>query len=392
MIKCPSDCDDALVAKSIAGLFGSVITQPRKNHFAVKAFAKTINLSRVDVKESGTTLRFVLPLCALYSDHSVITGSGTLVGRPNHFLTSTLRGMGVDIKGRNKNESVPITLQGGELKPGRISIDGSLSSQFISALLIAAPVLNQDTHVHLKGTKIVSADYITMTTQVLKKTGITVRKKGNRDYIVKGNQTFKGLKNFYVPSDYGLAAFHLAAASLVASRVTLKGVFKDEFVQADGHIIPLLKKMGVRFTKSSRSIKIKGPFALKGGVFSLKDCPDLVPIMSVVALFANKKTVLADIAHARAKESDRIGDLRKELLKVGAKVEERADALVIHPQSEYKSDVVLDPHNDHRLAMAFSVLGLKIGVRIQDIECCHKSYPGFPKDFRALGAQVRLIR
>ena len=348
-----------------------------------------MNLDKIDVKESGTTLRFVLPLCALYAGKSKIVGSGTLVGRPNLFLTDALRKMDIKIKGKGKQESVPIVLSGGDLKPGKINIDGSLSSQFISALLIAAPVLKDSTHVHLTGSKIVSEDYIQMTTQVLKETGVNVRKKGKRDYHVRGGQKFKGLKNFHVPSDYGLAAFHLAACALVNSDVTLKGAFRDEFIQADGHIIPLIKKMGVKFTKTSRSIKLKGPFNLKGGTFSLKDCPDLVPIMSILALFAKGKTTLSNIKHARAKESDRIGDLRKELLKIGAKVDEREDALIIYPQAEYKSNVLLDPHNDHRLAMAFSVLGLKVGVRISNMECCSKSYPGFPKDFRALGARAK---
>ncbi len=385
----PSDCDDALVARDVAKLFGSKITKAVGDAWKIAAFARKVNLKNIHVKESGTTLRFVLPLCALYSDNSIIKGSGTLVGRPNQFLTKAMRAMGVKIRGKGRQESVPIKISGGKLRAGKINIDGSLSSQFISALLIAAPVLDENTHVHLTGSTTVSSDYITMTTQVLKEAGVTVRKKGARDYVVRGGQKFKGLCNFAVPSDYGLAAFHLAAAALTDSNVTLKGAFRDEFVQADGHIIPLIKKMGVKFTKTSKAIKLKGPFRLKGGRFSLKDCPDLVPIMAVLALFARGKTELVDIAHARAKESDRIGDLRKELLKVGAKITERRDALIIHPQETYKSNVLLDPHNDHRLAMAFSVLGLKIGVRIKNMQCCAKSYPGFPKDFKRLGAKVR---
>src|SRR5882672_7142316 len=109
-----------------------------------------------------------------------------------------------------------------------------------------------------------------------------------------------------------------------------------------------------------------GPFILKCGTFSLKDCPDLVPIMAVLALFAKGRTKLVDIGHARVKESDRISDLRQELLKVGAHVSETKDALIIDPQPVYKSGQILDPHSDHRLAMAFTVLGLKIGCQVKD--------------------------
>jgi len=157
-------------------------------------------------------------------------------------------------------------------------------------------------------------------------------------------------------------------------------------VQSDGHIFGFLGRMGVKFKKTNRAIKIKGPFNLKGGVFSLKNCPDLVPIMSVLALFAKGKTKLVDIRHARAKESDRISDLRNELLKVGARVTETNDALTIEPRATYKKGQLLDSHHDHRLAMAFTVLGLKIGCRVKGIESSRKSYPSFVNDMKSLGA------
>jgi 3-phosphoshikimate 1-carboxyvinyltransferase len=168
--------------------------------------------------------------------------------------------------------------------------------------------------------------------------------------------------------------------------VLLQGNLDKSLIQSDGHILEFLRGMGAHFQMTRRSIKIKGPFDLKGGVFSLKDCPDLVPIMSVLALFAKGKTRLVGIHHARAKESDRISDLRKELLKVGARVSETKDSLTIEPQATYKSGQLLDSHNDHRLAMAFTVLGLKIGCRVRGIESSHKSYPNFVRDMKVLGA------
>lgn len=361
-----SNCDDAMVAKTIA---------------------KDLSLKKkvYNVGESGTSLRFLLPLLSLHVPSAKVNGKGTLIGRPNHHLCEALRANGMDIVGDGPKESVPIVYRGGQIKTGVISIDGSVSSQFISALLITLPRLKEKTRIVITGKKLVSSDYIVMTRQILAAAGIKVTQKSPREIIIKGNQQFKGLKKFHVPSDYGLAAFPMAAAALLPSKVILKGAFNDRYIQSDGHILNFLKKMGVKFTRSSSAITMRGPFQLKGGVFSLKDCPDLVPIMSVLGMFAKGKTTLTNIAHARVKESDRISDLAKELKKVGACVVEKPDSLTIIPQEKYVTDQMLDPHHDHRLAMAFAVLGLRVGLTIQNIECTHKSYPDFTKDMKTLG-------
>ena len=387
-IVAPSDCEDAKVAMHVAKMLGTQVIPLRNNVWDVAAYRRKSRFFKINVKESGTVLRFLLPLLALQGKNITVVGEGTLKGRPNAFLTRTLRKMGIKIWGQGSEESVPIRIKAGRLKGGRIAIDGSLSSQFISALLISCPQLQEDTVLSLTGRKVVSTDYIVMTRQVLAESGISIKKRDERHYLIQGNQRFKGLKHFVVPSDYGLAAFLLGAAALTKSNVTLKGSLKDELVQADAHIFRLLKRMGVRFQKSSKSIRIKGPFRLQGGDFSLKDCPDLVPIMAVLALFAEGRSRLYDIQHVRSKESDRIRDLRKELSKVGAKTVERANELIIDPQKAYRHHCLLDPHRDHRLAMAFGILGLKLGAHIQDSECIKKSYPGFVQDLKALGADL----
>lgn len=386
----PSDCDDAKVALAVAKLLGAKVHSFRGEKFSISANPKLLKSARINVRESGTVLRFLLPLLSLRGKNAVVFGEGTLIGRPNVHLLNALRSCGVHIKGAGPKESVPISLSGGSLRGGKIKIDGSLSSQFISSLLIAAPQLKENSQVLLTGKKLVSSDYIEMTLSILKQTGVSVKKISSRQYNVKGGQKFLGLKNFYVPSDYGLAAFLIAACSLIRSDVVLAGTFNDRFIQADGRILGFLKKMGVKFSFSKDALLIKGPFALKGGTFSLQHCPDLVPIMAVLGLFAKDGVRLTHIAHARAKESDRISDLRDELLKVGARVEERADELRVFPLKKAVSNVVLDPHHDHRLAMAFAVLGLKIGVTVEDIECVQKSYPQFVSDMKMLRAPFKV--
>ncbi len=384
----PSDCDDAKVAAKTAQALGADVKFAKSGVWSVKAGAKPASLKKINVKESGTVLRLLLPLLSIYAKQAVVEGEGTLRGRPNKFLTEALRQTGMKIRGTGEKEGIPIVYEGGTIVRDKIDIDGSISSQFISALMIACPQLDHDVMVNITGRDLVSFDYLVMTKQILALAGIKIQTKGPRAYFIAGGQTFKGLKDFEVPSDYGLAAFLMAAAAVTKSDVVLNGAFHNNLVQADGRILAFLKKMGVTFTQTKQSIRIKGPFKLKGGTFCLKDCPDLVPIMATLALFAETPTRLSEIGHARVKESDRISDLRKELLKVGADISESDDELLIRPQplEAYKMDVTLDPHRDHRLAMAFAVLGLKLGVSIKDIECTHKSYPSFVSDFKTIGA------
>lgn len=389
LITDPSDCDDSRIAWTIAAALGAKVRWLKTNICRVKGAIRPPAQNHFQVGESGTVLRLLLPILSLYSAGFMVEGKGTLEGRPNRSLVETLKKMGVVIFGQGEKHSIPIQLFGGKMKGGHIAIDGSLSSQFISALLIACPRLKDDTMLEVTGEQMVSSDYIDMTLQMLKRSGIIVERVSERIFKINGNQTFQGLGEFTVPADYGLAAFHMAAAALIPSDVVLTGYFNDELVQADGAVLELFAKMGVEFKKKADRITLKGPCVIRGGEFSLKDCPDLVPIVTVLALFADKKVRLYDIEHVRAKESDRISDLRTELLKVGANIEESRNELIVHPQKEYKKGVNLDPHHDHRLAMAFAVLGAKIGVAIKDVECTSKSYPKFVRDFQKIGVRVR---
>lgn len=383
----PSDCDDSLVASRVAQALGASVKKAPDNTWEVVADQSKPLPKSINVKESGTALRLLLPLASLRQSPTVINGSGTLRGRPNRFLVETIQRMGVDIDGAGAEDSIPIRIRSGAMVPGRITIDGSISSQFISALLMTLPQLDRPSELILKG-KLVSQDYIEMTREVLTLAGIKLDSVSARKFRIPGGQRFRGLKRFTVPSDDGLAAFLMAAAVLTDSDIKLTGHLGTGLIQADGHIYRILERMGVPFQKTRSSIKIKGPIELRGGRFSLKHCPDLLPILSVLALFADRPTTFTDIGHARVKESDRITDLRKELEKVGADITESSDKMVIRPQSVYKTDRLLNPHRDHRLAMAFCVLGLKVGVRLRDIHCINKSYPGFIKDFKSIGAKV----
>ncbi len=385
-IKFPSDCDDAKVARRIAQQLGAKIHFAKENVYSVEAKGVHPRGRIFRVQESGTVLRFLLPLLAFQGQSFIVTGSKTLVGRPNHLLLKTLRSMGSCIKGVGPRESVPIAIQESCLKKSVVKIDGSKSSQYISALLIASALWGRKVTIEVTGPQPVSLTYLTMTEQILKRTGIRFIKKGKRRYHIAPYQKFEGLGTFRVPSDWGLAAFFLVAGVLVKSRLTMKGNFDKRFIQADGAILHCLRKMGIFLKVTSRSVKINGPQELTGGEFCLKDAPDLVPIMTIASLFAKKATRLHGIGHVRLKESNRITDLRKELAKIGACIKESRDSLTIFPKENYKSNCLLDSHKDHRLAMAFAILGLKIKTRVKDMGCCRKSYPDFVEHLKKIRA------
>ncbi len=387
-----SECDDAQIAIKVASQLGAEVKKLSSHSWKLKSKGIFPKRRIIFVGESGTVLRFLLPILAFQEGLNIrIVGKGTLRGRPNHHLTNLLRDLGVEVRGAGPHDSIPITIKGKLPLKNNFSINGSISSQFISALLIAGCLLRKKSHILITGRQPVSLPYIVMTTHILKRAGAVVIKKSQRHYEVKGNRVLKGLGKFEVPSDYGLAAFLLGAGALAPSSLVLKGPLTRCLIQADTAIVDILQKMGGRFDVGQKTIKIKGPQILKGGKFSLKDCPDLVPIITVLALFAKGKTHLCDIGHVRIKESDRIGDLARELQKVGAKVIAGENSLKIFPRLQYVSNAVLDPHGDHRLAMAFCVLGLKIGTRVKDIECIRKSYPAFLKDLRKIGVKLRRI-
>ncbi len=386
-----SDCDDARVALRVAAQLGAKVKRLSRNHYLIESSGLRLRRSFIQVGESGTVLRFVLPLLAFKDVEVKVDGRGTLRGRPNHYLVKVLKRLGADIGGQGPGDSIPLTISGRQPKGSKIRIDGSLSSQFISALLIACPLTGKPMEITVTGQTMVSQPYITMTRLVLEKTGIFVNSASVRRFAVPGEQAFHGLGKMAIPSDSGLAAFLMAAGILTDSRISLKGNLDDRLIQADGEIYSFLEKMGAELSIDHSRIKMKKCPALKGGKFCLKNSPDLVPVMAVLALFCRGRTRLTNIGHVRAKESDRITDLRRELLKIGAQIDETKQELLITPRSTYRTNVTLDPHRDHRLAMAFFILGLKLGARIKDIDCTKKSYPGFLKDMRHLGARYKTV-
>jgi len=342
----------------------------------------------INVGESGTLLRFILPIIALAKGNFKVQGEGTLLGRSNRTIVEALKSWNLDISGTGREHKLPIMLKGKqEIKGGKTYVSGRESSQTVSSLLIVAPFAKDDTTIIVKD-KLVSRPYVDVTIDVLRQAGIKVKEEDYKKFYVRCGQKFKLQRKFVIHGDYSSAAFLIAAGCLLPSDITITDLIDDK--QGDRKIINILNNMGARIRPIRNSVRIKGPFELKGRDIDCSDTPDLVPILAVIGCFAKGKTRIYNIAHLAHKESNRITTPAGELMKLGADISTTRDSIIVK-QSCLKPGHI-SSCNDHRVAMALVIAGLRIGdVRIRGIECISKSYPKFLRDIRSLGAKFKII-
>ncbi|MEK6564835.1 MAG: 3-phosphoshikimate 1-carboxyvinyltransferase [Candidatus Omnitrophota bacterium] len=343
----------------------------------------------VVVGESGTLLRLILPIIALGKGEFKINGRGTLLKRPNKPIVEALLSLGVDIKGKGRNSHLPITIHGkGAIPGGKVAVSANLSSQTISSLLMVSAFALRDTTIIIKD-KVVSRPYIDITLDVLRMAGVKVQRQGHSRFFIKSGQGFKLKKDFIIHGDYSSAAFLIAASCLIKSDVIITDMVKDR--QGDRKIVDILNKMGARIKHSGDRIEIRGPFELKGIDIDCSDTPDLVPILLTVSCFAKGRTRIYNIGHLAYKESNRITAPAGELRKLGARIKIGRDKIIVQ-ESSLRPQAVVSSCNDHRIAMALAVLGLRTGgLIIKNSECINKSYPDFIRDLKALGAKFTKI-
>jgi 3-phosphoshikimate 1-carboxyvinyltransferase len=340
----------------------------------------------IDAKNSGTTLRILTAVAGLVkSGYTVLTGDESLRRRPMQPLLDALQQLGVEAWSARLNGCAPVIVKGGGYKFRECTISGEISSQYISGLMIAGAKTSGGVLINITG-RIVSLPYIyaTMKTQEVFGAKSTI---SNNQIITEGS----GYRSaeFKVPGDYGLAAFILAIPFIAAGEVTVEGLTPD-LPQPDISIISIIKEMGGDVEQRGDEVAARHS-TLDGITVSLRDAPDLLPVISVLAAVADGETVITDVRHARFKESDRISVITSELKKAGIHVEEMPDGVRIRP-GEIKP-ATLDPHGDHRLFMAFSLLSIYSGGRIlvKDPECVAISYPQFLKDLTSIGCEVEIV-
>ncbi|MDY0386898.1 MAG: 3-phosphoshikimate 1-carboxyvinyltransferase [Methanolobus sp.] len=339
----------------------------------------------IDVANSGTTLRFMTAVSALTNGVTVLTGDDSIRGRPNQPLLDVLNKLSVEAYSTRGNGCAPLVVRGG-LKGAITMIDGSISSQFISALLIACPLTTQSTTLSIKG-GIKSRPYVDVTIELIEKAGaeILIEEGNNIKFIIPANQGYN-LKEYTIPGDFSSASYLLAAAAITGSTVTVKNLFPSK--QGDEDIIDVLELMGaeISWDKKNGVVKVTGN-GLKGITFDAGATPDLVPTIAVLAACADGMTVIENAEHVRYKETDRLHAMALELAKMGISVKEEPDKLMITGGTLHGAQ--LHGWHDHRIVMALTIAGMVAGdTTIDTAESVEISFPNFFEEMMALGAQI----
>jgi len=337
--------------------------------------------STLDCGESGSTLRFMLPVACALGAEACFKLAGRLPNRPLSHLEEALSGQGCAFSGQGS----PVLSSSGKLKPGRFVLPGDVSSQYISGLLFALPLLEGDSVIEITGS-IESKDYILMTLSALDKFGVHIEFEGNR-LSVKGGTGYKSPGEVEVEGDWSNAAFWLCAGALGGSGVECSGL-NTASIQGDRAVLELLKSFGAELESRGDTVTVR-PSSLRGIEIDARDIPDLVPALSAVAAVAKGRTVIRNASRLRMKESDRLRSVRETLSALGADIAETEDGLVINGRGRLRGGTV-HSFGDHRIAMmaAIASIACEGPVTIKNAEAVNKSYPHFFEDFRYLGGRA----
>lgn len=337
----------------------------------------------VDLKNSGTTLRIMTSVSSLAPNYTVFTGDSSLRTRPMQDLLDALKYLGVTAFSVRGNGKPPICVKGG-LKGGRTDIKGNVSSQFISSLLIASPYAEKPVDINVKG-DFISKPYVDMTTDVMEKFGVDLDYDKENSSFHVDLQTYKG-RDYTIEGDYSSASYIIGAAAALQGEVVIKNVFEDS-KQGDKQILDIVQNMGAEVKVKKDEVTIVGHGELHGTQVNLENSPDLLPTVAALGAVSKGTTEIINVEHARFKETDRIHTCALELSKLGVKVNEKKDGLVI--KGGAKGGVVTS-HGDHRLVMALSLVGLKVGgVKIENASVYDVSFPNFPEAMKALGCHIK---
>lgn len=383
-----SDAHRALICAMLSDNECKVIMDTTsKDIEATKSCINSIKCGKEDLYcgESGSTLRFMLPVVSALGLNVKFHPEGRLPDRPLSPLYEELIRHKVVM---SKQGEVPFVVKG-QLTSGEFNIPGNVSSQFISGLLFALPILSGDSEINILG-DIQSEDYIKMTINTLGKFGIDI-KRTDKGYFVKGNQKYISPGRYEVEGDWSNAAFFLVAGALKEGGISLSGLDINS-IQGDKRIVEILKDFGADVSVKEKEIIVK-PGKLKGISIDASMIPDMVPALSVIAAAADGTTNIYNAKRLRIKESDRLKTIRTVIESLGGNIEELEDGLIIKGSKSLKGGVV-SSFNDHRIAMMAAVASLvcENKVIIKDADAVNKSYPDFFKHLEMLSLDTNVER
>jgi 3-phosphoshikimate 1-carboxyvinyltransferase len=321
---------------------------------------------------SGTSMRFLTAVATLGQGEYRLTGTPRLCQRPMGELLAALKQLGGKVASVTGRGFPPIIVTGG-IAGGRTRLTGEVSSQYLSALLLIAPLTDLGVEIEVTG-DLVSRPYVDLTLDVQAAFGISHFRRGYRYFQVPGDQMYQN-RDYHIDADASSASYFWAAAALTGGRVTVANI-NMETSQGDVDFVSVLARMGCHIESTQAGLTVEGR-PLTGIQVDMSAMPDLVPTLAVVAAFAQGETIISGVSHLRHKESDRLAAVAAELTKMGAPVQETEDGLRILGGGPLRG-AEIQTYDDHRIAMSFAVAGLKVpGVVIDDPDCVSKSFPEF---------------
>ncbi|KHT58308.1 3-phosphoshikimate 1-carboxyvinyltransferase [Alteromonas macleodii] len=330
---------------------------------------------------AGTAMR---PLCAALAASNVdtvLTGEPRMEERPIGDLVDALREADAEVTYLKNEGFPPLQIKGKTLNGGEMSVDGSVSSQFLTALLMAAPLFSGDVTIRIKG-ELVSKPYIDITLDTMAKFGVTVKNDNYQTFTISGDAKYIAPGKFMVEGDASSASYFLAAGAIKGGTVRVTGIGQNS-IQGDIRFADVLEAMGATVVWNDEYVEVTGA-PLKGVNMDMNHIPDAAMTIATTALFAEGPTTMTNIYNWRVKETDRLAAMATELQKLGAKVEEGHDYIKVWPTDSLKH-AEIDTYNDHRIAMCFSLVALSdTPVTINDPGCTRKTFPDYFTRFKTL--------
>ncbi len=335
---------------------------------------------------AGTAARSLTAACALSQGHYLLKGVARMHERPIGDLVDALRGLGAKIEYLGQPGFPPLEILPGDVNgAAKVMVRGDVSSQFLTGLLLAAPLLAKEVAIGVQG-ELISKPYVEITLNLMARYGVPVQRDGWRRFVVPTGSRYVSPGEIWVEGDASSASYFLAAGALGHGPVRVEGVGRNS-IQGDVKFAQAIGRMGAEIGMGENWIEARLPCGEKLQAIEL-DCnhiPDAAMTLAVMALFARGASTLSNIASWRVKETDRIAAMATELRKLGAKVEEGADYLRISPPDKLVPNAVIDTYDDHRMAMCFSLVALGgVPVRINDPRCVNKTFPGYFEAFRKI--------
>lgn len=326
---------------------------------------------------AGTAFRPLTAALALSSGHYKLSGVPRMHERPIGDLVDALRQIGADISYLGQEGYPPLQISPAAIRAGgEISIRGNVSSQFLTALLMAVPLTQADTRINVVG-ELISKPYIEITLNLMRQFGVEVSRDGWQSFQIAGGQHYRSPGVVHVEGDASSASYFLAAGAIGKGPVRVEGVGKNS-IQGDVRFVETLQQMGAHITMGDSWIEVSGTGKLNALDVDLNHIPDAAMTIAVAALFADGTTTIRNVASWRVKETDRLSAMATELRKVGATVEEGTDYLRITPPQQLLANAVIDTYDDHRMAMCFSLVALGgVPIRINDPKCVGKTFPDY---------------